>query len=76
MGVEGVGGSIMMCVEVLVVPWERWMEVFVTRGVLLVSMGYDPLVVVGDNHGHAILGLLGYSTILCGMIDVFAMETQ
>lgn len=46
------------------------------EGVLLVSMGYDPLVVVGDNHGHAILGLLGYSTILCGMIDVFAMETQ
>lgn len=42
--------------------------------VLLVSMGYDPLVVVGDHHGHAILGLLGYSTILCGMIDVFAME--
>lgn len=33
-GVEEVGGSIMMCVEVLVVPWERWMEVFVTRGVV------------------------------------------
>jgi hypothetical protein len=46
-----------------------------SEGVLvLVIMGYGPLVVLGHHPGHATLGLLGYWAILYGMPDVFAME--
>lgn len=71
----GVGGYVVVWIDVWVVLRESWVGVFIARGILgLISVNYGSWTICWDCSSHVIFSFFGFWAIFSGVLNILSMK--